>query len=198
RRLRHPSGPRRPPCCAGRAARPATGDRRGSLLLRPLLRRDRRPLRDQERDRRRDPASGDRTASPNPARRPARARSDAMTNERRDDEILGRALSRAIETIEVNQTPYERSRIATAPARRSIFGLWQIATAAAAIVLALAIGSWLTRPTEGQPGVAASPTTSPNSIASSPTTTPAPAVVTPGEDRIWAYFARHGLPPTGA
>ena len=44
-----------------------------------------------------------------------------MTDERRDDEILGRALARAIETIDVNQTPYERSRIATAPARRSIF-----------------------------------------------------------------------------
>ncbi len=58
-----------------------------------------------------------------------------MTDERRDDEILGRALSRAIETIDVNQTSYERSRIAATPARRSIFGLWQIATAAAAIVL---------------------------------------------------------------
>src|SRR5437899_10725219 len=34
------------------------------------------------------------------------------------DEILGRALARAIETIDLNQTPYERSRIATAPARR--------------------------------------------------------------------------------
>ncbi len=29
-----------------------------------------------------------------------------MTDERRDDEILGRALSRAIETIDVNQTPF--------------------------------------------------------------------------------------------
>ena len=90
-----------------------------------------------------------------------------MTDERRDDEVLGRALSRAIETIDVNQTPYERSRISTAPARRTIFGLWQIATAAAAIVLALAIGSWLTRPTQEQPAVAASPTAS---VANSPTT----------------------------
>ena len=48
-----------------------------------------------------------------------------MTDERRDDEIIGRALSRAIETIDVNQTPFERSRIATTPARRSIFGFWQ-------------------------------------------------------------------------
>ncbi|HMG96763.1 MAG TPA: hypothetical protein VK565_10700, partial [Gemmatimonadaceae bacterium] len=72
-----------------------------------------------------------------------------MTDERRDDEILGRALSRAIETMDVNQTPFERSRIATVPTKRRFFPIWQVATASAAIVLALAIGSWLTRPTEG-------------------------------------------------
>ncbi|MDQ2912219.1 MAG: GerMN domain-containing protein [Chloroflexota bacterium] len=119
-----------------------------------------------------------------------------MTDERRDDEIIGRALSRAIETIDVNQTPYERSRIATAPARRSIFGVWQIATAAAAIVLALAIGSWFTRPTEGQPGVAASPSATPLSpdATPSPTSTPStPTSLVPA--RI--YFARDGLPPVG-
>ncbi|MDP9274903.1 MAG: GerMN domain-containing protein [Chloroflexota bacterium] len=121
-----------------------------------------------------------------------------MTDERRDDEIIGRALSRAIETIDVNQTPYERSRIATAPARRSIFGFWQIATAAAAIVLALAIGSWLTRPTEGQPGVAASPSASvgntPTTTATptpGPKTTPVPSAV----DHQRIYFARDGQPP---
>ncbi|HEY8824851.1 MAG TPA: GerMN domain-containing protein, partial [Candidatus Limnocylindria bacterium] len=124
-----------------------------------------------------------------------------MTDERRDDEILGRALSRAIETIDVNQTPYERSRIAATPARRSIFGLWQIVTAAAAIVLAVAIGSWLARPTEGQPGIAASPTATPS--ASAPTTTatstatPAPTVTpTPTRpDHQIVYFARDGQPP---
>jgi hypothetical protein len=118
-----------------------------------------------------------------------------MNDERRDDEILGRALSRAIETIDVNQTPYERSRIATAPARGSIFGLWQIATAAAAIVLAIAIGSWLTRPTEGQPGVAASPTAPASPIPSvAPTASPVQAPSVP----IWVYFARDSLPPVGA
>lgn len=117
-----------------------------------------------------------------------------MSDERRDDEIIGRALSRAIETIDVNETPYERSRMATAPARRSVFGVWQIASAVASIVLALAIGSWLTRPGEPRPGVAASPT------ASAPVSSPTPtaAVATPGQDRIWVYFARDGLPPTGA
>ena len=126
-----------------------------------------------------------------------------MSDERRDDEIIGRALSRAIETIDVKGTPFERSRIATAPARRSIFGLWQIATAAAAIVLALAIGSWLTRPTDGQPGVAASPTASVGATTG-PTTTPAPtpaetvAPVPTGLDHQRIYFARDGQPPISA
>jgi hypothetical protein len=120
-----------------------------------------------------------------------------MSDERRDDEIIGRALSRAIETIDVNQTPFERSRIASAPARRSIFGLWQIATAAAAVVLALAIGSWLTRPTEGQPGVAASPTT-PAASASAPAPSATASAVVATSVPTWVYFARDGLPPVGA
>ena len=118
-----------------------------------------------------------------------------MTDERRDDEILGRALSRAIETIDLNETPFERSRIATAPVRRSIFGVWQIATAAAAIALALAIGSWLTRSTVGQPGASASPsaTSAPvTSTAPAASAVPAPSVPT------WVFFPRDGLPPVGA
>ena len=125
-----------------------------------------------------------------------------MSDERRDDEIIGRALARAIETIDVNQKPYERSRIAITPARRSIFGIWQIATAAAAIVLALAIGSWLTRPTDSQPGVAASPTATPSASASTSTSTATPvptATPTPTRpDHDLAYFARDGLPPVAA
>ena len=123
-----------------------------------------------------------------------------MTDERRDDEIIGRALSRAIETIDVNQTPFERSRIATAPARRSIFGVWQFATAAAAIVLALAIGSWLTRPIEPGP-VGGSPTptipaaTQPGTTQ--PTATPSPGA-TVATVPTQVYFARDGLPPVGA
>ncbi|TMC71695.1 MAG: hypothetical protein E6J13_06965 [Chloroflexi bacterium] len=126
-----------------------------------------------------------------------------MSEERRDDEIIGRALSRAIETIDLNQTPYERSRLATAPARRSIFGLWQVATAAAAIVLALAIGSWLTRPTDGQPGVAASPTASvgaPTGPAATATPTPSPisSPAPTGLDHQRIYFARDSQPPISA
>ena len=119
-----------------------------------------------------------------------------MTDERRDDEILGRALSRAIETIDVNQTPFERSRVAIAPARRSIFGWSQFGFAVVGILLAVAIGSWLTRPGEGQPGVAASPTPS-VAPTSGATQTPAPPP-TPGPttvDHQRVYFARDGLPP---
>ena len=123
-----------------------------------------------------------------------------MSNERHDDEIVGRALSRTIETIDVNQTPYERSRMATAPTRRSIFGWSQLGFAVVGILLAVAIGSWLARPTESQPGVAASPTTpartpppaTPTSATTaSPTVTPAPTTV--DHDKI--YLARPGLPP---
>ena len=119
-----------------------------------------------------------------------------MSDERRDDEILGRALSRAIETIDVNQTPFERSRIATVPARRSIFGLWQVATAAAAIVLALAIGSWLTRPLEAGP-VAASPTAPIPTPTPAATVTPAPTPPPTIVDRGEIYLARPSLPPVG-
>jgi hypothetical protein len=118
-----------------------------------------------------------------------------MTDER-DDEILGRALSRAIETIDLNQTPFERSRIANAPARRWIFSVWQMATAVGAIVLALAIGSWLTRPTESQPGVAASPTTAASPSAPAPSATASAVIAT--SMPTWVYFPRDGLPPVGA
>jgi hypothetical protein len=117
-----------------------------------------------------------------------------MTDERRDDEILGRALSRAIETIELNETPFERSRIATIPSKRR-FPLWQVVAGSAAIVLALAIGSWFARPTEGQPEVAASPTTSP---ASRSAPAPSPTAVIATSVPTWVYFPRDGLPPVGA
>lgn len=122
-----------------------------------------------------------------------------MSDERRDDEIIGRALSRAIETIDVNQTPFERSRIGMVPAKRG-FPLWQLAAGFAALVLALAIGSWFTRPTEGQPGVAASPTapvasSSPTATQPGATPTPPPSAATVAT-RV--FFVRDQLPPVGA
>ena len=118
-----------------------------------------------------------------------------MTDERQDDEILGRALARAIETIDVNETPFERSRVAMPSARRSIFGLWQLATAAAAIGFALAVGTWVMRPAGTSP--VAAPTASPPAAPSSNATT-APASAYPQNERVWVYFARDGLPPIGA
>ena len=118
-----------------------------------------------------------------------------MSDERQDDEILGRALARAIETIDMNETPFERSRIALPPARRSIFGLWQLATAAAAIVFALAVGTWLMRPAGTSP--VAAPTASAPAAPSSNATT-APASAYPQNERVWVYFARDGLAPIGA
>jgi len=123
-----------------------------------------------------------------------------MTDERHDDEVLGRALSRAIETQTPNETPFERSRIAERPARRG-FGFWQFAGVAAALVLALAFGSWFTRPTDTGP-VASSPspaaTTSDAAASKSPATS-APASATPrtADDHAVIYFARDGLPPIG-
>ena len=112
-----------------------------------------------------------------------------MTNERNDDEILGRALARAIETQDVRETPYEGSRIAERPARRG-FPLWQLSAVAAALVLALAFGSWFTRPTEQGP-VAASPTPTGSVVAASPSPSPSPS---PSAQQT-VFVAREQLPP---
>ncbi len=116
------------------------------------------------------------------------------TDEPQDDEILGRALSRAIETAEVNETPYESSRMAVRSVKRGT-SFWRVSALAASILIAGALGSTLLeRPAIDGP-VAASPTASAGS--SSPVTTPGPAVATPAQDQIWVYFARDGLPPSG-
>ncbi len=112
-----------------------------------------------------------------------------MTNERNDDEILGRALARAVETQDLRETPYERSRIAERPARRG-FPLWQLGAVAAALVLALAFGSWFTRPTEPGP-VATSPTPTGSASAASPSASPTAAA-----NRQTVYTWRDQLPPT--
>ncbi|MDP9281697.1 MAG: Gmad2 immunoglobulin-like domain-containing protein [Chloroflexota bacterium] len=120
------------------------------------------------------------------------------TTEPRDDEILGRALSRAIETSEVNETPYERSRIAGRPARGS-FALWPALGVAAALVLALAFGSWFTRPTDDGP-VADSPgstaAVSPGSTAPVATASASPTTAPAAQIRV--FFVRDLLPPVSA
>ena len=120
-----------------------------------------------------------------------------MTDERQDDEITGRALARAVETIDISETPFERSRVAAPPTRRRFFSFPRLATAVAAIVLAVAAGAWFNtlRETRDVPAVG-SPAIP--SAASSPGVTRSPTAVDPNRDRIWVYFARDGLPPAGA
>lgn len=122
-----------------------------------------------------------------------------MTNER-DDEILGRALSRAIETLDAEETPYESSRVMAQSARRGT-SFWRVAALAASIVLAGALGSTLLeRPATDQPaGRQPSPTVAANTPATTttapaPTATPQPNAI--DHDRI--FFARDGLAPVSA
>ncbi len=120
------------------------------------------------------------------------------TNEPRDDEILGRALSRAIETAEVKETPYDGSRIALRPQKRGT-SFWRVAALAASIVIAGALGSQLLeRPATGP--VADQPTSTPGAthtpaatVTPAPTPKPDPTAV----DHQVVYFARDGLPPVG-
>lgn len=122
-----------------------------------------------------------------------------MTNER-DDEILGRALSRAIETLDAEETPYDGSRMA-AQATRGGTPFWRVAALAASIVLAGALGSTLLeRPAVDQPvGQQPSPTVAPTNAAAATTTPPGPTSTPKATaiDRQVIYFARDGLPPVG-
>jgi hypothetical protein len=126
-----------------------------------------------------------------------------MTNER-DDEILGRALSRAIETLDAEETPYESSRIGVQTVRRGT-PFWRVAALAASIVLAGALGlTLLERPAAGpQVGQQPTATVAPNSSGTpAPSATPTPApTATPqpnaiDHDRV--FFARDGLAPVSA
>ncbi len=123
-----------------------------------------------------------------------------MTNER-DDEILGRALSRAIETLDAEETPYETSRMAVQAKRRGT-PFWRVAALAASIVLAGALGSTLVdRPaTNGTAGQQPTPSVAPTG-PSAATTTPAPTPTASAQpnaiDHQRLYFYRgDGLPPT--
>jgi hypothetical protein len=124
-----------------------------------------------------------------------------MTNER-DDEILGRALSRAIETLDAKETPYASSRMAAQATRRGT-PFWRVAALAASIVLAGALGSTLLdRPAIDQPvGQRPSPSVAPTgAVATTATPSPAPTVKPTAIDRDRIYFARvhDGLPPVSA
>jgi len=120
-----------------------------------------------------------------------------MTNER-DDEILGRALSRAIETIDAPETPYDGSRIGAPPVRRGT-SLWRLSALAASILIAGALGSLLLdRPATDEPvGVQPSATVAPTNTqvataTPAATSTPQPTAIDHQRVFIWRDF----LPPT--
>jgi hypothetical protein len=120
------------------------------------------------------------------------------TNEPQDDEILGRALSRAIETTEVEETPYDRSRLALRPLKRGT-SFWRVAALAAAIVIAGALGStMLERPaTDETVGQQPSPTVAPTPQVASATPGSPSATAQPNAiDHQRVFVARDGLPPT--
>jgi hypothetical protein len=119
------------------------------------------------------------------------------TDEPRDDEILGRALSRAIETAEVNETPYDRSRIGARPLKRGT-SFWRVAAVAASILVAGALGSTLLERPAADPSVGQQPTATvapahTQAATATPVSTPTPNAT--AIDRQVIYFARDQLPP---
>jgi immunoglobulin-like protein involved in spore germination len=116
-----------------------------------------------------------------------------MTDEHRDDEVLGRALSRAIETQNPSETPYERSRVVSKQQTRR-GGFWTLTAVAAAVLLAVALGTLFTRSGRTFPA-AASPT--PATPTQTSRATSGPIAVVPNQDRMWVYFVRDALPPVG-
>ncbi|TME38051.1 MAG: hypothetical protein E6I57_10300 [Chloroflexi bacterium] len=105
--------------------------------------------------------------------------------------MLGRALSRAIETQVVRETAYESSRLATRrPRRHASFAALAGAVAALGAVFGLALLATriASGPVAGSPAPAVAPTPSPSaSVTNGP-----PAI---GVDHDVMYVARVGLPP---
>lgn len=127
-----------------------------------------------------------------------------MTNEPRDDEMLGRALSRAVETQQLPETAFDDSRVAARLAKGGVpFG--QFLALAAALALIVALGTWFGRPSDVLVPVAASPSGSATSSAT-PAGSSAPASATPSSaptpkaapDHAVVYFARDGYAPVAA
>jgi hypothetical protein len=121
------------------------------------------------------------------------------TDEPRDDEILGRALSRAIETSDVNETPYDRSRIGSRPVKRGT-SFWRVAALAAFIVVAGALGSTLLErpaldgPVAQQPTPTVAATHTPAATATPGLTLP-PEPNTIDHQRVFVSTT-DGVPPT--
>ena len=121
-----------------------------------------------------------------------------MTDERQEDEVLGRALARAVDTQQVRETRFDDSQVAARLARTGRpFG--QFAALAAALLLILALGTWFGRQSDVLVPAAASPSATGGSASNpaatatpSPTPTPTPKTK---PDHAVVYFARDGYAP---
>lgn len=124
-----------------------------------------------------------------------------MSDQRQDDETVGRALGRAVEGQSVRETPFSSSRLSRElehPARSGWLGTL---AAAAAIAMFVAMGAFfVTRGPQGAavPAAKGSATPSATSPAGVATAVPTggPSVATPRP--MLVYFARDGLPPVAA
>ena len=123
-----------------------------------------------------------------------------MSDQRPDDETLGRALGRAVESQSVRETPYAASRLAHRIGRPARAGWLGTLAAAAAIALFVGMGAFIV--TRGPQGVAepAPPEASATpavSATSGPSVAPT-AVPATCEQLTRVFFARDQLPPVGA
>ncbi len=124
-----------------------------------------------------------------------------MSDERRDDETVGRALGRAVETQTVRETPYAASRLARRMDRPAAHGWTYMLPIAAALALFVAMGAFFAG--RGPQGGVATPdaSASPSVTATTgpaPTPTPTAAGTSNAADAALVYFARDQLPPVGA
>lgn len=123
-----------------------------------------------------------------------------MSDQRPDDETLGRALGRAVETQSVRETPYVASRLATRFDRPAGRGWMYALPAVAALALFVAVGAFLAG--RGPQGWVAGPETTASPVAHpAPTaqaTLPPPSATATVMVALRVYFARDGLPPIGA
>lgn len=124
-----------------------------------------------------------------------------MSDERRDDESLGRALGRAIQSQPVRETPYAASRLARRLDRPPVRGWTYALPIAAALALFVAMGAFFA--SRGPQGGVATPDTSASpsiSATTGPAPTPTPTAVPTSNaaEAALVYFARDLLPPVGA
>jgi hypothetical protein len=118
-----------------------------------------------------------------------------MSDERQDDEALGRSLARAVESQRVRETPFSQSRLAR-DLERPVRGGWpSTLAAAAAIALFVAMGAFFF--SRGPQG-AAEPPVGGSAAPPAATTTAGPIAAAPQTRPTIVYFARDGLPPVAA